>query len=321
MSAFPLFFYSWRKTKGNAICPYAEAESKKTAMKFTQNSTRVKRCCGLLKGLALAFFLLTFVMPPTVLANESKKATFDSTSTLQTILSSSHRSVTNRLRDKYRHPAQTLEFFGLRPNMNVVELWPGSGWYTEILAPFVAQKGQLIVTNFAPNQNKLALAFQEMIAAAPEVFGKVKVVEINPPTKLTLAPDNSVDMVVTFRNIHNWVKAGYADQVYAAAYKALKPGGILGVEEHRAKPGTSLQESIKTGYMSEDEVIAAVEKAGFKLVSKSEINANPKDTKDYPDGVWTLPPTLIQGQKDRQRFLTIGESDRMTLKFVKPKAS
>jgi predicted methyltransferase len=205
--------------------------------------------------------------------------------------------------------------------MSVVELWPGSGWYTEILSPFLAQKGQLIVTNFASNQNKLALAFQEKLAAHPEVFGKVKVVEINPPTELTLAPDNSVDMVVTFRNIHNWVKAGYADQVYAAAYKALKLGGILGVEEHRAKPGISLQESIKTGYMSEDEVIAAVEKAGFKLVGKSEINANPKDTKDYPGGVWTLPPTLSQGQKDRQRFLAIGESDRMTLKFVKPKTS
>ncbi|WP_242053456.1 class I SAM-dependent methyltransferase [Nostoc parmelioides] len=127
-------------------------------------------------------------------------------------------------------------------------------------------------------------------------------------------------MVVTFRNIHNWVSAGYAEQVYEAAYKALKLGGILGVEEHRAKPGISLQESIKTGYMSEDGVIAAVEKAGFKLIGKSEINANPKDTKDYPGGVWALPPTLRQGQKDRQRFLAIGESDRMTLKFIKSEA-
>lgn len=164
------------------------------------------------------------------------------------------------------------------------------------------------------------MAFQEKLAANPEVFGKVKVAQINPPNELTLAPDNSVDLVVTFRNIHNWVKAGYDEQVYAAAYKALKPGGILGVEEHRGKPDISLQESIKTGYMSVDGVIAAVEKAGFKLVGKSEINANPKDTKDYPGGVWTLPPTLSQGQKDRQRFLTIGESDRMTLKFIKPKA-
>lgn len=294
---------------------------KTIAMKFAQNPTSAKRHHGLLKALTLALFLLASVIPSTVLANESEKTIFDSTTTLQTILTSSHRSEQNRLRDKYRHPAQTLEFFGLRSNMSVVELWPGGGWYTEILAPFLVPKGQLIVTNFAPNQNKLALAFQEKLAAHPELFGKVKVAQINPPTELTLAPDNSVDMVVTFRNIHNWVKAGYAEQVYAAAYKALKPGGILGVEEHRARVGITLQESIKTGYMAEDEVIAAVEKAGFKLVGKSEINANPKDTKDYPGGVWTLPPTLSQGQKDRQRFLAIGESDRMTLKFVKPKAS
>ncbi|MEJ6484854.1 class I SAM-dependent methyltransferase [Nostoc punctiforme UO1] len=275
---------------------------------------------SLLKTLILAVFILASVMPPSVLANESGKSpTFDGTTTLQTILTSSHRSLANRDRDKYRHPAETLKFFGLRPDMTVVELWPGSGWYTEILAPFLASKGQLIVTNSASN-SKSTLAFQQKLAANPEVFGKVKVVPINPPNELTLAPDNSVDLVVTFRNIHNWVSAGYAEQVYAAAYKALKPGGILGVEEHRAKPGISLQESIKTGYMPEDGVIAAVEKAGFKLVGKSEINANPKDTKDYPGGVWTLPPTLSQGQKDRERFVTIGESDRMTLKFVKPQA-
>ncbi|MEH2180301.1 class I SAM-dependent methyltransferase [Nostoc sp.] len=288
-------------------------------MKFAQNPIFRQ---GLLKALTLAFLILASVMPPT-LANESKKATFNSPTTLQTILTSSHRSVANRDRDKYRHPAQTLQFFGLRPNMTVVELWPGSGWYTEILAPFLAAKGkgQLIVTNLAASNSKPALAFQEKLVANPEVFGKVKVAQINPPNELTLAPDNSVDIVVTFRNIHNWVKAGYDEQVYAAAYKALKLGGILGVEEHRAKPDISLEESIKTGYMSEDGVIAAVEKAGFKLVGKSEINANPKDTKDYPGGVWTLPPTLSQGQKDRQRFLTIGESDRMTLEFIKPKAS
>jgi predicted methyltransferase len=274
---------------------------------------------SLLKVLTLAFFVLGSMIPSSVLANESDKSTtFDGTTTLQTILSSTHRSRANRDRDKYRHPAETLNFFGLRPNMTVVELWPGGGWYTEILAPFLASKGQLIVTNFAPSTSNTALAFQQKLAANPQVFGKVKVVEINPPNKLTLAPDNSVDMVVTFRNIHNWVSAGYAEQVYAAAYKALKPGGILGVEEHRGKVGISVSDSIKTGYMSEDAVITAVEKVGFKLVGKSEINANPKDTKDYPGGVWVLPPTLRQGQKDRQRFLAIGESDRMTLKFIKP---
>lgn len=286
---------------------------------------------SLLKALTLAFFVWAFMTPPSVLANESKKSTIsDSTTTLTTILTSSHRSQSNRDRDKYRHPAETLEFFGLRPNMTVVELWPGNGWYTEILAPFLAPKGQLIVTNFAPNnseipsvvfQQKLAVAFQQKLAANPEVFGKVKIAQIHPPKELTLAPDNSVDMVVTFRNIHNWVNAGYAEQVYTAAYKALKPGGILGVEEHRAKPGISVEDSIKTGYMSESGVIAAVEKAGFTLVGRSEINANPKDTKDYPGGVWALPPALRQGEKDRERFLAIGESDRMTLKFIKPNRS
>lgn len=285
---------------------------------------------GLVKVLTLALLVLASALTPSVLANQGRKpVNSDSTTTLQTILSSSHRQSENRQRDKYRHPAETLSFFGLRPDMTVVELWPGSGWYTEILAPYLAPKGQLIVTNFAPNnsklprvvfQQKLATAFQQKLEANPEVFGKVKIAQINPPQELTLAPDNSVDMVVTFRNIHNWVSAGYAEEVYAAAYKALKPGGILGVEEHRAKPGISLEESIKTGYMSEDGVIAAVEKAGFKLLGKSQINANPKDTKDYPSGVWALPPTLRQGQKDRQRLLAIGESDRMTLKFIKPEA-
>jgi predicted methyltransferase len=158
------------------------------------------------------------------------------------------------------------------------------------------------------------------LVANPEVFSKVKVAQINPPNELTLAPDNSVDIILTFRNIHNWVVAGYVDKVYASAYKALKPGGILVVEEHRAKADTDLAESAKTGYISEDGVIAALKKSGFKFVGKSEINANPKDTKDYPGGVWSLPPTLSQGEKDRERYLAIGESDRMTLKFVKPKA-
>jgi len=179
----------------NTICPMLKRKVKTTVMKFAQNLTHRQ---SLLKALTLAILVLASVMPPTVLANESEKATFNSTTTLQTILTSSHRSEPNRLRDKYRHPAQTLEFFGLRPNMTVVELWPGNGWYTEILAPFLAAKGQLIVTNFAPSTSKPALAFQEKLAANPEVFGKVKVAQINPPTELTLAPDNSVDLVLTF---------------------------------------------------------------------------------------------------------------------------
>ncbi len=193
---------------------------------------------------------------------------------------------------------------------------PGNGWYTEILAPFLASKGQLIVTNFDPTKNKRAQDFQAKLTGNPEIFGKVKVVEINPPNQINLAPDNSVDMVLTFRNIHNWVMAGYEKQVYAAIYKALKPGGILGIEEHRAKDNSVLDDG-KTGYISESGLINTLSNMKFKLVSKSEINANPKDTKDYPGGVWTLPPVLSQGNQNRQHYLDIGESDRMTLKFVK----
>jgi len=242
----------------------------------------------------------------------------DSNFQLSTILNSNERSPKNRARDQYRHPLATLEFFGLRPYMTVVELWPGNGWYTEILAPHQAPKGQLIVTNFDPKTNKQAQMFQETLAKNPAIFEKVKVVEIAPPNQVILAPDNSVDIVLTFRNIHNWLKAGYAQEVYTAVYKALKPGGILGVVEHRAKSNTSGAESNKTGYLPEDLVITSIEKAGFKLVDKSEINANPKDTKDYPGGVWTLPPVLSQGENNKEKYLAIGESDRMTLKFIKP---
>lgn len=282
-------------------------------MKFARNFVT-----GLFQVLTLAFLLVLLVANPSVLANETSKAIATDSARLEAVLKSNARSDQNRARDKYRHPLETLEFFGLGSNMTVVELWPGNGWYTEILASFLADKGQLIVTSFDPQTNYIAKAFQGKLAANPTIFGKVKVAQIDPPSELNLAPDNSVDMVLTFRNIHNWISAGFADRVYAAAYKALKPGGILGVVEHRAKPGISLQQSVFTGYMSQEGVIAAIEKAGFKLAGESEINANPQDTKDYPGGVWTLPPTLSQGAKNRERYLAIGESDRMTLKFVKP---
>jgi predicted methyltransferase len=270
--------------------------------------------------LAFMFLVVAFFGNTSVLADTSPDQPISSRApTLQTILLSSSRSQQNRDRDQYRHPLETLTFFGLRPTLKVVELWPGNGWYTQVLAPFLAQEGQLTVTSFDPAKSNSSKLFLQKLAANPTIFGKVNVVEINPPDQIKLAPDSSLDMVLTFRNIHNWVGAGYAESVYIAAYRALKPGGILGVEEHRAKPGTSPQESSKTGYMSENDVITAVERVGFRLVAKSEINANPKDTKDYPDGVWTLPPTLSQGETDQQRYLDIGESDRMTLKFVKPK--
>ncbi|MEE3719939.1 methyltransferase [Tumidithrix elongata RA019] len=273
---------------------------------------------ALLKILTVVFLISVGLTTSWDLVRATPKDSSLSNPTLAQVIASPHRSAKNRARDRDRHPKETLEFLGLRPNYTVVELWSGGGWYTEILAPFLRDRGQLIATNFDTTKSKPAKAFQEKLTTNPDIFGKVKVVTIEPPQKLKLAPNNSVDLVLTFRNIHNWITGGYADKVYAAAFQALKPNGIFGVEEHRAKAGTSLQESAKTGYLDEKSVIAEIEKVGFKFVSKSEINANPKDTKDYVDGVWTLPPTLRQGEKDKERYLAIGESDRMTLKFIKP---
>jgi predicted methyltransferase len=236
----------------------------------------------------------------------------DTEAKLRAILAMPHRTEVTRHRDQYRHPVETLGFFGLRDDMTVVELWPGNGWYTEILAPLLKDRGKLVVTNTAKGQK-----FNEMLAAKPDLFGKVSVAVVNPPTDIKLGPDNSADLVLTFRNIHGWMP-GYEDKVFAAAYRVLKSGGVFGVVEHRAKPGSDPAELKDTGYVPEDFVIKRVQEAGFKLAGKSEINANPKDTKDYPKGVWTLPPTLRNGDVEKDKYLAIGESDRMTLKFVKP---
>ncbi|HWL84865.1 MAG TPA: hypothetical protein VNO21_03640 [Polyangiaceae bacterium] len=238
-------------------------------------------------------------------------------------LAGQHRTEKERARDRYRHPLETLTFFGLKPEMTVVELWPGGGWYTEILAPLVRDRGKLAVTSFDPaNLKGDSKANVEEYAAklhdAPAVYGQVDMRTINPPSSLSLGPDGSADAVLTFRNIHNWMGNGYADKIFGAAFRVLKHGGILGVEEHRAPPGTDAKKSSDTGYVTEDAVIQFAKAAGFVLDRKSEINANPKDTKDYPKGVWTLPPTLDLGATDRDKYLAIGESDRMTLRFKKP---
>ena len=234
-----------------------------------------------------------------------------------------HRAQANKARDKYRHPKETLLFFGLRPEMTVVEISPGRGWYTEILAPLLRDRGQYYVavsaiTEKSPDALRQNDAdYRGMLAAAPAVYGKVNLSVISPGA-LKLAPQGSADMVLTFRNVHNWAKAGTADAMFKAFHDALKAGGTLGVVEHRAKPDAPFQQQIDTGYMTETYVVETAEKAGFRLVNKSEINANPRDSKDYPGGVWTLPPTLRYGDQDRDKYMAIGESDRMTLKFVKP---
>jgi predicted methyltransferase len=227
-----------------------------------------------------------------------------------------HRSEENRDRDVYRHPLETLRFFGLEEHMTVVEIWPGAGWYTEILGPVLRDRGQLVAA--VPSlESEQGQEYLRMVTEHPEVFGDVEVGLLNPP-QIDLGVDGTADMVLTFRNVHNWITNGYELEVYRAAFAALRPGGIFGVVEHRANAGDDFRESARRGYVPEAHVIEAAQSVGFVLEDRSEINANPRDTKDYPEGVWTLPPTLRLGDRDRERYLEIGESDRMTLRFRKP---
>jgi predicted methyltransferase len=239
----------------------------------------------------------------------------ETTTAFDAALAGAHRSEANKARDQYRHPRQTLAFFGVTPTQHVIELWPGGGWYTEVLAPALREHGQLSVV--APT-GKYLPPYREMLAAHPELYDRVQVVEVTPPASLTLGPDASADVVLTFRNVHNWITGGFAEPLQAAVFRVLKPGGVYGVVEHRAAPGTTLEQTKKSGYVTEDAVIKLVTDAGFVLEGRSEINANPRDTKDYSEGVWTLPPSLRLGEVDKGKYLAIGESDRMTLRFRKP---
>jgi len=241
---------------------------------------------------------------------------------LTTILSGDHRSAENRQRDEFRHPQETLDFFAIDASMTVVEIWPGTGWYTEILAPLLKGQGKLYAAHFSsespvPYFNKVRKDFANKLAANPAVYSEVELVEFNPGLGVLGIADNSADRVVTFRNVHNWLRDSSEEQAFALFYKALKPGGLLGVVEHRAPQGKDRQWMLDKGYMTEAAVIELAEKAGFKLVAKSEINANPLDNSDHPAGVWSLPPTLRLGDTDREKYIAIGESDRMTLLFRK----
>ncbi|MBV8037781.1 methyltransferase [Roseateles sp.] len=230
---------------------------------------------------------------------------------LKAAIAADHRTVGNAARDGWRHPYETLSFFGIKPTDTVVELAPGGGWYTEILAPYLRERGQL----YAAGGGVRFKAKMDSVA----VYGKVQITPFDPAKgQFDIAPPGSADAVLTFRNVHNWMNGGTAQAVFDAAFKALKPGGVLGVEEHRLPASRTQDPKAGTGYVQEATVIKFAEDAGFKLAGRSEVNANPRDMADHPDGVWTLPPTYALKDKDRAKYQAIGESDRMTLKFVKP---
>jgi predicted methyltransferase len=242
---------------------------------------------------------------------------------LQALAGGAQRGEGNRARDPYRHPVEVLTFFGVADNATVVEILPGaSGYWTEILAPYLKSRGRYIAANPdkdtpSPEAQRDNQGFAAKVAADPADYSKVEVAEFHPGQK-ELAPAGTADFVLTFRNIHNWMAAGTADQAFQTFFKALKPGGVLGVEEHRGRADLPQDPVAKSGYVRQDYAIALAEAAGFKFAGASEVNANPKDTKDYPVGVWALPPTYRLKDQDREKYAAIGESDRFVLKFVKP---
>lgn len=237
---------------------------------------------------------------------------------LEQLANGDHRTPEQKARNQYRHPAETLSFFGIQPTMTVVELWPGGGWYTSILAPYLKDGGKYYAAamDAAPDQPYNA-ALKKLLDSRPELYGKAELTVLG-KGKYDIAPAGSADMVVTFRNLHNWVWDGIEKEVFAAAFRALKPGGVLGVVEHRHKDANHEPKEKGQAYAGEEYTVKLIEAAGFKLVGRSNLNNNPKDTKDYPKGVWTLPPAFAEGDKDRAKYAAIGESDRFTLKFVKP---
>ncbi len=239
-------------------------------------------------------------------------------------LQGEHRTPEFAERDVWRHPGETLSFFSVEPDMTLVEIWPGGGWYTEILAPLM-RDGVFYAAHFSVGigvkyYDLSRQHFEEKLRSSPAVYGNVKLSTFDPARGQLLTPEAAADRVLTFRNVHNWLRTDSEQQAFNLFFKALKPGGILGVVEHRAKEGTTREAMLASGYMTESYVIELAENAGFVLEAQSDINANPKDSADHPAGVWTLPPTLRLGSENREKYLAIGESDRMTLKFRKPSA-
>jgi len=259
--------------------------------------------------------LVSLMLSSTVLAG-------DTSAELDSVIQVSQRDAKIVARAVYRFPNETLMFFDLQTDMKVLEILPVRGWYTEILAPLMKDSGQLTVASFGDtHQTKylrnIHIGFMKKINADTDTYGKVEVVAFNKSGYLAEIPDNSMDMVVTFRNTHNWIRRGGIEEIYAAFNRVVKPGGILGVVQHRADKGTDAKITAEKGYVPESYLINLVEDAGFELVKKSDINSNLADSKDYPEGVWSLPPTYREKDKDKAKYTAIGESDRMTMKFIK----
>ncbi|WP_184352974.1 class I SAM-dependent methyltransferase [Xanthomonas arboricola] len=281
---------------------------------------RNKLVCACMVGMAVAMSApLAMAMKP---ADSASLPAPDAA--LQKAIDGNWRDRVYVQRDVYRHPGQTLAFFGIKPTQTVIEITPGGGWYSEILAPYLRDKGKYVAAVVDPaavpegrgrdSAQRGRDELEKKFAAKPEVYGKPSFVSYVPKTP-SFGVDNSADLVLTFRNVHNWRMAGNAEAMFAGFYKVLKPGGVLGVVEHRAK--TDVPADDKSGYVGQAQLIAMAEAAGFKLAGKSEVNANPRDTKDYAGGVWTLPPSNNHDKADDAKYKAIGESDRMTLKFVK----
>lgn len=267
------------------------------------------------KDLTLCGIGLTLLLTGLVHAGDSN---------LQAMADGDHRSADYKARNVYRHPVETLEFFGIRDDLVVVEISPGGGgWYTEILAPYLREAGRYIAGSYDLESSSAyyrenAGRFNAKMAAQPELYDAAIIGVFAPPDMIDTVPEGTADMVVTFRNLHNWVKRGSDRAALEGMYRMLKPGGVLGLVEHRGDPATPQDPTAKSGYVNEDYAIALAESVGFELLASSEINANPADTKDHPEGVWTLPPGYRLGDVDREKYAAIGESDRMTLRFVKP---
>ncbi len=267
---------------------------------------------------ALAAALMSVAACATLSAED--QATQGSYAALSAAIAAPHRTPANLARDQYRHPLETLSFFGVEPNDTVVEIWPGGGWYAEILAPYLAQGGG---TYYAAAPERGLAGVRRLMEANPSLYGQARIATFpaRQPTD-TRVPDGSADVVLTFRNVHNWMMGDnpFAEDAFRQMYAMLKPGGTLGIVDHRLPESEDSARERTSGYLKVSTVRRLAEAAGFRFVGASEVNANPRDTANHANGVWSLPPTLRGGDADREKYVAIGESDRMTLKFVKPAA-